>query len=181
MARQRIATYAMLTPERRLELLEKTRARRAARIAVGLHPDSLEQEEKEEEQKQVPNAGMEDAKPEEEKENQGKADLTPPDAGFSMADALAKFEVAQAEEATEQQAILDSIRSEAEVGETAASSTRHGRSATNSSRTWSPTRSRGSGRRPTTRRPVCLALLARRSSTSPTTSSSSLGYLCSST
>lgn len=39
----------------------------------------------------------------------------PPAAEFSIDDALAEFEVAQAEGAVEQQAILDSIRSESKA------------------------------------------------------------------
>ena len=35
--------------------------------------------------------------------------------GFAMADAFAKFEAAQPEEASEQKAFLDSIQSEADV------------------------------------------------------------------
>lgn len=52
MARQRITTYAMLPPECRFKLLEEIRARREARIAAGLPPDSPEQQEEEEEQEQ---------------------------------------------------------------------------------------------------------------------------------
>ena len=117
MARQRITTYAMLPPECRFKLLEEIRARREARIAAGLPPDSPEQQEEEEEQEQEDaeqqalDAAMEDTAPEEE----GEADPAPPAAGFGMADAPGEFEVAQAEEAAEQQAILDSIRSEAKV------------------------------------------------------------------
>lgn len=46
---------------------------------------------------------------------EGKVDTVPPAAGFAMDDALAEFEVAQAEEEAEQQAILESIQSEVEV------------------------------------------------------------------
>ena len=42
MARQRIITYAMLTLELRLQLLEEIQARREAQIATCLPPDSLE-------------------------------------------------------------------------------------------------------------------------------------------
>lgn len=51
-----------------------------------------------------------DAEPEKEEE-----DPAPPAAGFGMPEALAELEVAQAAEAAEQQAILDSLHSEAEV------------------------------------------------------------------
>lgn len=62
MARQRITTYTMLTPERWLELLEQIRARREAWIEAGLPSDSPEPGEEEEERE----ATMKDAEPEEE-------------------------------------------------------------------------------------------------------------------
>ena len=48
-----------MTPERRLMLLEKIRARRVARIAVGLPPDALDPEkELEEEEEDFEEEGM---------------------------------------------------------------------------------------------------------------------------
>lgn len=95
-----------------MELLAEIQARHAARIAADLPPDSLEQAAEEQAEQQVPDA---DIQPEEEEEVQGKADPTPPAAGFGMSATLTEFEVAQAEEAAEQQTILDSIHLEAEV------------------------------------------------------------------
>ena len=46
--RRRVRSEPFLTPERRLELLEQIRARRAARIAAGLPPDEVDPEEEEE-------------------------------------------------------------------------------------------------------------------------------------
>lgn len=45
-----ITTYAQLSPERCLQIEAEMQARRAARIAVGLPPDSPETEEEEEEE-----------------------------------------------------------------------------------------------------------------------------------
>ena len=100
MDRHRITIYAMLTPEQRLQQLEEIQARREAQLAVGMSLDSLEPEEEQ--------TAMDDSKAK-------AADHTPSAAGFTMVNALAKFEVAQAEDATEQQATLDSIQSEAKV------------------------------------------------------------------
>lgn len=80
MPRHQITTYAILTPEWRLDLLEKIRARREARIAVGLPPDSLEPEEEEEQ-----DGTMADT----EEEDTCEADLAPPATGFAMLEALA--------------------------------------------------------------------------------------------
>ena len=55
---------------------------------------------------------MEDVEPKEEEEEDGDAgevDPAPPNVGFAMVDVLAEFEVAQKEEASEQQDILDSV------------------------------------------------------------------------
>ncbi|KAE8769914.1 putative laccase-11 [Hordeum vulgare] len=100
MVRRLITTYAQLTPERHLQIEAEIRARRATRIDAGLPPDSSktkEEEEEEDEQQEQPEA-MEEEAP-----------------GLSMAKAEAEFAVAQPKEMTEQQAILDSIRDEAEV------------------------------------------------------------------
>ncbi|KAE8795090.1 hypothetical protein D1007_30030 [Hordeum vulgare] len=85
MVRRLITTYAQLTPERRLQIEAEIQACCAARTDAGLPLDSPEQEEE------------------------------PKAAGLSMAEAEAEFAVAQSKEMTEQQAILDSIRDEAEV------------------------------------------------------------------
>ena len=45
MVRHKITTYAMLTPERRFQLQEDIRSRRAARVAAGMSPDSPGPEE----------------------------------------------------------------------------------------------------------------------------------------
>ena len=45
MVRHTITTYAMLTPERRFQLQEDIRSRRAARVAAGMSPDSPGPEE----------------------------------------------------------------------------------------------------------------------------------------
>ena len=84
-----------------MELLTEIQSRRGARIAVGLLPDSPKEEE--------PDADIKDLEPRKEEEEEGKADLAPLAAGFGMSDALTELEVAQAEEAAEQQAIVDSI------------------------------------------------------------------------
>lgn len=47
MAWQKKTTYAMLTPERRLQLLEEIGARCATRFTTGLPPDSYESSEEE--------------------------------------------------------------------------------------------------------------------------------------
>ena len=52
MVRNRIATYAMLTLERRLQIEEEIWTRHTARIAVGLPPDSPDPKEEEEEEKE---------------------------------------------------------------------------------------------------------------------------------
>ncbi|KAE8793837.1 hypothetical protein D1007_31423 [Hordeum vulgare] len=54
---------------------------------------------------------MEDVKPKEE----GNVDPMPPAVGFSTGEAQAEFQVAQAEEAAEQPAILDSAQSKTRV------------------------------------------------------------------
>ena len=108
MARQRITTYAMLAPERRLELLEEIQARHEARIAAGLPPEPEQQEEDAEQQ-------VLDTAWRMRSQRRKARQIRRPAAGFSMADAPGEFEVAQAEEAAEQQAILGSIRSKAEV------------------------------------------------------------------
>lgn len=100
----------MLTLEWHLELLEEIRTRHKAWIADGLPQDSPESEEE-----QAPDAIMEDAGPKEEEEDEGEEDPMPLATGFAMPDVLTEFEVTQAKEAAEQQDILDSIRSEAEV------------------------------------------------------------------
>lgn len=91
----------MLTLERRLELLAEIQVWRAAQIAAGLPPVSPGQEEEDAEQ-QAPGADMEDAELEKEEEGEGEADPAPLATGFGMADALARFEITQAEEAAEQ-------------------------------------------------------------------------------
>ena len=48
--RRKITTYAILTPERRRQIVEEIQARRATCIAVGLSPDSREPKEEVEEQ-----------------------------------------------------------------------------------------------------------------------------------
>ena len=45
MVRHKITTYAMFTPERRFQLQEDIRSRRAARVAAGMSPDSPGPEE----------------------------------------------------------------------------------------------------------------------------------------
>lgn len=91
MARRRITTYAMLTAEQRLQLLEEIRAR--------LPPDSPQPEE--------------DASMEEEPVEAEETDFAL--VGFDMADPIAEFDVAQPEEAEKQYIILDSIQSEDKV------------------------------------------------------------------
>ncbi|KAE8815248.1 hypothetical protein D1007_07378 [Hordeum vulgare] len=92
MVRRLITTNVQLTPERRLQIEAEIQARRAARIAAGLPPDT----------------------PETEEEEQLKAmEEEPP--GLSMAEEEAEFVVAQSGEMADQQAILDSIRDVAEV------------------------------------------------------------------
>ena len=80
MVRSKITYYAMLTPERRYKIQQQIQAReaaRAARIAVGLPPDSPEPEEDKEEQL---SKLMEVADPKEDEVEQ-------PAPGFNMAKA----------------------------------------------------------------------------------------------
>lgn len=97
--------YLMLTPERRLQLLEEIRARHAARFAVGLPLDSPEREEEEEDDKQQ--AGDDDEGEQHQAKQSPKTEPQPmeeeaveseeeaePAAGFAMAEC----EVAQVTE-----------------------------------------------------------------------------------
>jgi hypothetical protein len=83
MVQQKITTYAMLTSERQRQIAEEIQARRAARIAVGLPPDSSKPEEEEQQQPKEEEEGeqlpepMEVADPEEDKAEQ-------PTPGFNM-------------------------------------------------------------------------------------------------
>ncbi|KAI5009684.1 hypothetical protein ZWY2020_011821 [Hordeum vulgare] len=106
MVHRRITMYAMLTPERRMHLEAEIQARRAARIAVGQPPDSLEPEE--EQPKEELSKPMEEDEADEDKEDQ-------PAPGLNMAEADAEFVITQAKEIAEHQDILDSIQDEAEV------------------------------------------------------------------
>ncbi|KAE8786014.1 hypothetical protein D1007_40196 [Hordeum vulgare] len=99
MVRQRITTYAQLTPECWMQIEAEIQARRAAHIVAGFPAKSPKTEEKEEE--------------EELKEEEPKDDDDPP--SFNMAEAEEEFAVAQADEMAEHQAILDSIRDDTEV------------------------------------------------------------------
>ena len=106
MVRSTITYCAMLTPERRVVIQQEILARqaaRAARIAVGLPPDSPasakeEEQPGEEEQEELAPMEMEEAA-------QPEQQLF----GFNMEQAEAKFAVAQSDEMAEQQAILESI------------------------------------------------------------------------
>ena len=108
MVRSKITYYDMLTPERRYEIQQQIRAREAehaARIAVGLPPDSPEPEEEEEQQPME----VEEA----EEPDQQEPDQQVP--AFTMEQAEAEFAVAQSDEMAEQQAILESIQDETYV------------------------------------------------------------------
>lgn len=84
MVRQQITAYKMLTPQRRSEILVEIEARRAARIAGGLPPDTPEQDEtvgdkaeqdtpKQKEAEQFAlDMEMEDARTEDENEEEGQ-------------------------------------------------------------------------------------------------------------
>ena len=107
MVRSKITYYAMLMPERRCEIQQEIEARQAARaahIAAGLPPDSLEPKEEEqlgeEEEEEMASMEMVEADPELPEQQLP---------GFNMEQAEAEFAVAQSDEMAEQQAILESI------------------------------------------------------------------------
>ncbi|KAE8791625.1 hypothetical protein D1007_33941 [Hordeum vulgare] len=110
MVRRRITTCAQLTSERRMQIKAEIQARHAARIAAGLPPDSLETKKEEEKE---PEGEVLDAMEEDEPEEDDHPEVHAP--GLNMAEAEAKFAVGQAEEMGKEQAILNSIRGEAEV------------------------------------------------------------------
>lgn len=101
--------------------------RTITRIAACLPPkqecldeEALEQEEVEasEEEMVVLDDEMEEGEQEEEEEppsDEEEEASTPEQDGFEMEDAVTEFEVAQVEEAVEQQTILESIQFETEV------------------------------------------------------------------
>jgi hypothetical protein len=82
---QKKTTYAMLTPERRFQIEQEIRARRAACIAAELPPDSSEPEEKEEEEQQPAPIEVEDSK--EDEMEQPEEELAPAP-GFNMEDII---------------------------------------------------------------------------------------------
>nr|XP_020166317.1 U3 small nucleolar RNA-associated protein 25 homolog [Aegilops tauschii subsp. strangulata] len=89
--RCRVRSEPFLTPERRLELLEKIRARREAWIAAGLPPDEVDLKEELEEEEED----------EDEEEEQEEGD-EPGEEGVGDAD--------DGDLQAEQQAILDSLQ-----------------------------------------------------------------------
>jgi hypothetical protein len=99
--RRRVRSEPFLTPERRLELLERILARREVRIAVGLPPDVVDPEEEvEEEEEEVVEEEEDDEVEEEEGDEPGEEDVGVAGDG----DLWAK-----------QQAIPDSLRSESDA------------------------------------------------------------------